>query len=170
MNKKSHVQKPKKSGVSFSLAPKDEALLEDYYKNNLLVPGKINEDKADFTPLDFTSLSSREIGRQQSSWSVRHSYLLYLLGNLEAEKGNLKADLKDAEGDWMVKHLGEYKYKWEAEHAMNRNKRIKKLRSRLTRVEASLSRYGRLSESYAAIQTAASREISRRLGERPSRD
>lgn len=135
--------------------------------DGLLIPGKLEDTEA-LAPLDFTSVSSREVGRQHSYWAVRHSHLIFLVGNLRAEVGNVKHDLKNLEAQWMIKHVGDFKTKWEAEYAMSRNKKIKRMRFDLSRVEASLTRYEGLAEAYAGLRNAASREIARRSDERTS--
>lgn len=141
-----------------------------FIDDGLIVPGQINDDKDIFAPLDFTSISAKEVGRQHSIWAVRLSHLLYLSGNLRAEIGNLKHDLKNMESSWMVRRQGGFKYKWEAEHAMGRSKRIKSLRDSLNRADETLTRYEALGESYRMLMMAASREMSRRTDERASND
>lgn len=141
--------------------------LKDYGK--LLVPMTL-EDSEDFAPLDFTSLGSREVGRQHSAWSVRHSHLLFLIGNLRAEVGNLKHDLKNEESRWIIANVGDYKNKWEADYAMGTDKKIKELRGTLKTAEASLARYEALAGSYQGLIQAASREMTRRSTEVGPRD
>lgn len=161
-------RKVKYNGLRFSI-PTDTARREDFVKNQLLTPNRL-EEKEDIVPLDFTSISSREVGRQHSVWAVRHSHLIFLVGNLRAEVGNAKYDLKNIEAEWMLKHVGDFKTKWEAEYAMVRSKKIRRMRKQLSRAEASLIRYEALAESYEGLRNAASREIARRSDERASRD
>lgn len=167
---------PVEKAVSKSRPPKSLHLvapanlkLKRMVSDGLIIPGKLDDNEA-LAPLDFTSISSREVGKQHSYWAVRHSHLIFLVGNLRAEVGNLKHDLKNTEAEWMLKHVGDFKTKWEAEYAMVRSKRIKKMRRSLSRAEASLIRYEALSESYEGLRNAASREIARRSDERASRD
>lgn len=156
--------------LRFSI-PADVERLEDYIKKGLLTPNRLDDDKEDFSPLDFTSISSREVGRQHSAWAVRQAHLIFLIGNLRAEIGNARHELKNAESEWLIQHSGEFKTKWEAEYAVGRrSKRVKRLREKLSRGESSLSRYEALSESYKVLREAASREMSRRADERASKD
>lgn len=143
--------------------------LKGMIDDGLIIPGKLDDDSA-VVPLDFTSISSREVGKQHSYWAVRHSHLIYLVGNIRAEVGNTKHRLKNTEAEWMLKHVGSFKTKWEAEYAMVRSKKIKRMRQLLSRAETSLIRYEALAESYEGLRNAASREIARRSEERASRD
>lgn len=166
------VQKAKPKKIKNALhfvAPKNLKLKKYYGDDGLLIPGKLSDDEA-LAPLDFTSISSREVGRQHSYWAVRHSHLIFLVGNLRAEVGNAKHDLKNLETAWMLRHVGDFKTKWEAEAAALQNKKIKRIRARLVQAESSLTRYEALAESYQGLMQAASREISRRSDERASRD
>jgi len=159
----------KKTNKQLHLIIPNNVRFPDIAADGLLIPGRL-DDKEALAPLDFTAVNSREVGRQHSYWAVRHSHLIFLVGNLRAEVANLKHDLKNFEADWMVKHLGEFKNKWEADHAVGRDKRIKSLRGKLRTAEASLLRYEALAASYEGLRNAASREMSRRADERASRD
>lgn len=169
MATKTKTKKAKNGKLKFAI-PADIERLEDYVKEGLLTPVRLDDDKASYAPLDFTSISSREVGRQHSTWAVRHSHIIFLIGNLRAEIGNAKHDLKNAEAEWMIKRGDNYKTKYAAEAAMRKSKRITKLRDRLQQAEASLTRYEALAESYRVLREAASREIARRQDERASRD
>jgi len=153
-------------GLKFAIPDSDQL---PFTKDELLIPVKSNDCVREFVPLNFTTLSSREVGRQHSTWSVRHSHLIFLVGNLRAEVGNLKHDLKNAEAAWIVKHVGDYKNKWEADYALAASKKIRRMRETLKRAEASLIRYEALSQSYEGLRNAASRELSRRASERTSK-
>jgi hypothetical protein len=161
--------KPKSYANSLHLIAPSNLRLKDLYEDGLLIPGKMN-DKEAIVPLDFTSISSREVGKQHSYWAVRHAHLLFLVGNLRAEIGNLKHDLKNAEAQWVIKQGDKYRTKWKMDAAVSRSKRIRRLRGHLVRAEASLARYEALSESYRALREAASREMSRRSTEVGSKD
>lgn len=162
--------KPKnKEKNSLHLVAPTNLKLKKLALDGLLIPKGL-DDKEAYAPLDFTSLSSRDVGRQHSYWAVRHSHIIYLVGNLRAEVGNFKYDLKNAEAQWMIKRQGEFKNKWEAEYALGRSKVIRKLRKKMMQVESSLIRYEALAESYKSLREAASREIARRSDERASRD
>lgn len=143
--------------------------LKELSEDGLLVPGRLNDNEA-IVPLDFTSISSREVGQQHSYWAVQYARLVFLVGNLRAEIGNTKHDLKNAEAKWMLKRGDNYETKWKAEFAMGRSKLIRRLRTSLSRGEASLFRYEALAESYKALREAASREMSRRSSEIASKD
>lgn len=163
------VEKANKNGKSLHLVAPQNLKLKRLADDGLLIPGKL-DDKEAYAPLDFTSISSRDVGRQHSYWAVRHSHLIFLVGNLRAELGNIKFDLKNAEAQWMMKHVGDFKNKWEADHGMGRYKKIKVLRRRVSRAEASLIRYEALASSYEGLRNAASREMSRRSAEVSSKD
>lgn len=161
------VQKARKNNTSRNGSGKLRFALKD---NGLLVPSKL-DDTSVYAPLDFTSVTSREVGRQHSVWAVRHAYLIYMIGVVRSEVANLKYDLKNGEARWMLNHQGEYKNKWEAEHAAGaRSKEIKRLRKLLLHSETQLMRYEALASSYQSLMQAASREMSRRADERNTRD
>lgn len=163
------VQKAKPRGDGLRLRIPTDIKLVELANDGLLAPDTLSDSEA-YAPLDFTSISPREVGQQHSAWAVRHSYLIFLIGNIQAEVANLKHDLKMAEASWMIDHKGEYKNKWEAEHAMGRNKKIKKYRRDLSKASIVLIRYEALAVSYEGLRNAASREIARRSDERASRD
>jgi hypothetical protein len=171
--KKAQPKKKTRSNGSGELkftVPADIDRLQDYVKEGLLTPNRLEDDKSSYAPLDFTSISSRDVGKQHSNWAVRHAHIIFLIGNLRAEIGNSKHDLKNAEADWLIKHGTNHKTKYAAEAAMRKSKRITRLRDRLRAAEASLTRYEALAESYRVLREAASREIARRQDERASRD
>lgn len=151
--------------------PTDVAQYEELVKKGLLTPSQLSDDKRDYAPLDFTSISSREVGRQHSAWATRQAHLIFLIGNLRAEMGNVKHDLKNAEAEWLVRHGAKYKTKWQAEYAVGkRSKRVRRLRKQLAKAEAGLTRFEALSESYKVLREAASREMTRRIDERATKD
>lgn len=128
------------------------------------------DDQEAYAPLDFTSISSRQIGQQHSYWTVRFAHLVFLVGKIDSELSNLKHDLKMIEADWRRKNLKKFAAKYKADDAMWRNKEIRKLRTTVARAEADLTRYQGLLESYRALREGASREISRRSHEHATRD
>jgi hypothetical protein len=137
--------------------------------DGVIVP-LIMDDEVVHAPLDFTSITSREVGRQHSQWAVRHAHLIYLIGVVQAELGNVKYDLKNAEARWMLRHKGEFKNKWEAEHAASASKKIRLLRRKVIKAQNALTKYESLATSYQSLMQAASREIARRSEERNTRD
>jgi len=151
------------------LTAPDNLKLKDVFEKGLIVPEKLDDNEA-HVPLDFTTASSRIVGQQYSHWSVRYSYLVYLVGLIDAELGNLKHDLKAAEAAWRRANLQNFKAKYHADDAMWRNKKIKQLREKIAGLEATSTRYNGLLESYKALREAASREITRRTQERAPKD
>jgi hypothetical protein len=142
----------------------DDLDLGDYADFGLLVPESLN-DKLALAPLDFTSISSKEVGQQHSLWAVRQSHILYLLGNLQAEIGNLKYDLKNQESRWRQRNASKYKLKRDADAALQSSEKLQGLRERLNKAQTRLERFQGLERAYAALRDAASREMTRRSTE-----
>lgn len=150
------------------IAPSD-IRFKDFAANGLIVPQEM-DDKEAYAPLDFTSESSKIVGQQNSYWTVRFSHLVFLVGVLDSDLGNLKHDLKMKEAEWRRKNEKNFTAKYKADDAMWRNKEIKRMRTQVARAESSLKKYNALLESYRALREAASREITRRTQERAPKD
>lgn len=121
-------------------------------------------------PLDFTDASSKEIGGVHSRFAVRHSHALYVIAAIGAELAHLKRDLKLYQAQFRVRHKGEHGTKYELDDAMALSKRHKQITQKITEAEATLGIMEAVMQGFEDLRNAASREISRRLGEQAPRD
>jgi hypothetical protein len=117
----------------------------------MIVPSAVENDDGGTTPLDFTRLSSQDVGRQHSAWAARLAHGLFVVGQLAAEIGNLKFDLSLAKAHADVSGQEEI------------GKRMAVLQNDYRLVKAVV-------EGYETMTKAASREISRRTSERAQTD
>lgn len=100
-------------------------------------------------PLDFTPLSSEQVGQQHSEWAVRLGFCLYQLGLRASRLGSLKGAIKDRRVS-----------KDEIEEA---NDEIAVLQEEVTILKG-------IADAYKQFVTAASREMTRRGIEVAPRD
>jgi hypothetical protein len=138
-------------------------------ESGLLAPEEIHSEE-EIIPLDFTSLSSRDIGGIHSRFAVRHSHALYVVGLAAVEIAHLKRDLKIESAQFRARHKDEYKTKYELDDAMAVSKRHKRISDRLVEAETTFEMMQAILQGYEDLRNAASREISRRLGEQAPRD
>jgi len=127
------------------------------------VPDEIPSDEEQVT-LDFTRLSSRDLGAVHSRFAVRHSHVLFHTAVREADVLGHRRNLRMAEAKFRVVHAGEKKTDVDA--LMEENPRIVRLRDRVMQADAEVEILEAVASGYEAIRNAASREISRRIGER----
>jgi len=129
----------------------------------IVVPEDIPADE-ESVPLDFTRLSSRGIGALQSRYAVRHSHAIYNAAILESDILGLKREARILQAKFRVLHRGTPKNVVDA--LMEEDDEISKLLDKIQEVEAKHIVLQAIVETYAGIRNAASREISRRIGER----
>jgi hypothetical protein len=122
-------------------------------------------------PLDLTAVSNTVIGQQHSYWSARHAYSLYAVAVVASELAHARHDLRLEEANYWALRGKEFKNKWELEHGMTmEHLPARKLQTKILRLSTKLEIMKSLSESYEGLRNAASREMSRRLGERAQAD
>jgi hypothetical protein len=138
-------------------------------ESGLLVPEEIQDDE-EIVPLDFTSVSSRDIGAVHSRFAVRHSHALYVMAKVAVELAHLKRDLRLDQAQFRARHAGDYKTKYELDDAMAISKRHKIISNRILEAETTYEVMQAVVQGYEDLRNAASREISRRLGEQAPRD
>jgi hypothetical protein len=143
--------------------------LDALKESGLLAPEEIYDDE-EMVPLDFTVLSSRDIGGVHSRFAVRHSHALFAMALVAAELAHLRRDLKLYQAQYRVRHKGEYKVKYELDDAMALSKRHKSITEKITEAEALVTVMEAVVHGFEDLRNAASREISRRLGEQAPRD
>ena len=138
-------------------------------EENLVVPDEIPGDE-DNVPLDFTNLNNRDVGRLHSRYAVRHAHIIYVAAKRQARLANVKRHLRIEQAKFRIKHKGEFQTKYEADDAMLLDEELAELIERQDNIEHELQILNAVAQGYADFFSAASREISRRESERPSRD
>jgi hypothetical protein len=133
----------------------------------LVVPEEIPSDE-ELVPLDFTSLSNRDVGSLHSRFAVRHSHALFHVALSASRLVRDRRRLRIAEAKFRVIHSGEKKTDVDA--MMEENEGISKLRDRIANHEAHHEIVQALMAGYEDMRNAASREMTRRIGERAATD
>ena len=134
----------------------------------VVAPDEIPSDDEDGVPLDFTGLSSRTIGAIHSRYAVRHSHALFHLALRAARLARLRRNARITEAKFRVVHTGEKKTDVDA--LMEEDRRIVRGRDEIVQVEVEMEILEAVAKGYEGIRNAASREISRRMGEKAAID
>jgi hypothetical protein len=132
----------------------------------IIVPEEMPPDE-DVVPLDFTRMSSRDIGGLQSRYAVRHAHAIWNLAVLDADLVRLKRDLRIETAKFRIRHKSELKNVVDAMIEMDME--ISDILATIAEIEIKRTLVEAVTKSYSGIQAAASREISRRMGEMTSR-
>lgn len=163
-------KKSKKSsgdGSGLKIATPKNRRLQYLAEAGIIVPEEIPSDE-DHIPLDFTRLSSKSIGHIQSRFAVRHAHAIFNVAKLASEAAQLKRDLKMVKAKFRMKHKGE---KLNIVNAMMEgDPEITEFEDRIMEVEAKVGVLTAVSQGYETLRNAASREMSRRIGERAQID
>lgn len=133
----------------------------------IVVPEEIPPDE-ERVPLDITRLSSRGIGELQSRYAVRHAHAIYNSALLETDVLRMKRELRMAQAKFRIRHKGQPKNITDAE--MEEDDEISALYDEISEVEIKLTLMEAVVKTYESIRNAASREITRQLGERAPLD
>jgi hypothetical protein len=146
--------------------PKDSplAFLRDA---GIIVPEEIPSDD-DSVPLDFTRLSNRGIGQLQSRYAVRHAHAIFNAAKLSADVAQLKRDLRLEKAKFRLRNKGEKVNVINS--MMEEDDTIVEIEDALTAVEMKVDLIGAVAAGYEDLRNAASREMTRRLGERAAVD
>lgn len=105
-----------------------------------------------------------------SRFAVRHSHALFVTAQVAAELAHLRRDLKLEQAQFRFRHKDEYKNKYNLDDAMALDKRHQRIADKITEAEANYEILQAVVAGYEDLRNAASREISRRLGEQAPRD
>jgi hypothetical protein len=138
-------------------------------RDHLVVPDEIPADE-DTVPLDFTTLSNRDVGRLHSRYATRHAHIIYVAAKRQSRLANVKRRLRIEQAKFRVKNKGEFQNKYEYDDAMLLDDEIVELIERQEAIENELQILNAVAKGYEDFFSAASREISRRSSEQPSRD
>jgi len=133
----------------------------------IVVPGEIPLDD-EVVPLDFTRLSSSGIGELQSRYAVRHAHAVFNAALMESDILRLRRELKIEQAKFRVRHRGIPKNVTDA--LMEEDEEIATLLDKISEIEIKLVILNAVVKTYEGVRNAASREISRRSGERAAID
>lgn len=146
--------------------PKDSPL-KFLKEAGIIVPEEIPSDD-DRVPLDFTRLSNRGIGQMQSRYAVRHAHAIFNAAKLSADAAQLKRDLRLEKAKFRLRNKGEKVNVINS--MMEEEDTIVEIEDKLTSVEMKVDLIGAVAAGYEDLRNAASREMTRRLGERAATD
>jgi hypothetical protein len=165
VRKKSGKSKEKLEGLRVR-TPNDSklAFLDEA---GVIVPEEIPSDE-DNVPLDFTRLSNRGIGHLQSRYAVRHAHAIFNAAKVGADAAALKRELRLEKAKFRLHHKKEKVNVVAA--MMEDDDEISELEDKLLEVEAKEDLLQAVAQGYADLRDAASREITRRMGERAAVD
>jgi len=138
-------------------------------REGLIAPNEIDSD-SDAVPLDFTRLSSRQIGSVHSRFAVRHAHAIFVAAKRASSLTMLKRDLRLAQAKYRFKNSKKYKTKYELDDAMVMEDEISALLDTITKVEAELAVITAIALGYEDYRNAASREMFRRSNEVAPKD
>lgn len=122
----------------------------------------------EIVPLDFTTLGNRDVGVVHSRFAVRHSHAIFHLARARGDAALLKRDIRIARAKFRIRHKRE---KVNVVNAMMEDdEEIVKLEGKLAVAEAKVGVLDAVCLGYEDLRNAASREMTRRLGERAATD
>jgi hypothetical protein len=133
----------------------------------IIVPEEIPSDE-ETVPLDFTRLSNRGIGHLQSRYAVRHAHAIFNAAKVADDVATLKRELRMEKAKFRMRYKEEKVNVVQA--MMEDDDGIVELEDKLLEVETREGVLDAVSQGYADLRDAASREITRRMGERASID
>lgn len=135
----------------------------------LVVPNEIpSEDDA--VALDFTRISSRELGNVHSRFAVRHAYAIFTLARRESALVTKRRNLRMAQAKYRARHGGDYKNKYSLDDAMERTPSIRRVLDDIAKIEAERIVIEAVAQGYDDLRAAASREMYRRGSENAPKD
>jgi hypothetical protein len=163
--KKSRQSNGSVSGLSVR-TPQDSTL-QVLAEVGLVVPDEIPLDD-DLLLLDFTLLGNRDIGSIHSRYAVRHAHAIFQAAKAAARVATLKRGLRVSEAKFRISRKGQQLNVVQA--LMEDDEHITKQRDKVSKAEIEHDLITAVAQGYEDIRNAASREISRRLGERAATD
>jgi hypothetical protein len=163
------VKGARRQNGRLKLSAPDDLKLKVLAENGMVIPGRLDDGEVEI-PLDLTSLTGRDVGRQFSYWSIRHSHAIVQVAIHKERQARLAYDKKIAEAKWMNLYSANFRTVKDAQSAMLEDKEIRGLAFRLMKAETAADLLEAVSRSYEVLMKACSREMSRRLGQRPELD
>lgn len=137
--------------------------------DGLVVPDEIPSDE-DAVRLDFTRLSSRDLGNVHSRFAVRHAHAIFTLARRESALVTHRRNLRMAQAKFRQRHGGEFKNKYSLDDAMEQNKTIAAVLNEIALLEAERVVIEAVAQGYDDLRAAASREMFRRSSENAPKD
>jgi hypothetical protein len=129
----------------------------------LVVPEEIPTDDDEIL-LDFTTMSYEDIGALHSRYAVRHAHAIFHVALAGTRLVTLRRNLRIAQAKFRLANKGEMKNIVDA--MMEEDEDISKMLDRISVQEANVKMIESIAQGYADLRDAASREVTRRLGER----
>lgn len=163
--RKSKKSKPENERLTVS-TPQSLAL-QVLAEAGIIAPDEIPSND-DSVPLDFTLLGNREVGAIHSRYAVRHAHAIFNAAMAGTKLVHLKRDLRIAQSKFRILNSGEKKNVVDA--MMEDDKHIAKLLDRISAREAELGLINAVAAGYEDFRNAASREMTRRIGEQAAHD
>lgn len=124
----------------------------------------------DAVSLDFTRLSSRELGNVHSRFAVRHAHAIFTLARRESALVSHRRNLRMVQAKFRARHSGDYKNKYSLDDAMEQSKPIRRLLDEIARIDAERIVVEAIAQGYDDLRAAASREMFRRSSENAPKD
>lgn len=129
----------------------------------LIVPDEIPSHD-EIVPLDFTTLADRDVGAIHSRFAVRHAHAIYHVALAGTKLVTLRRDLRIAQAKFRLQRPKQPKNITDAE--MEEDEHLAHLLDRISIAEANAAMLSAVAQGYEDLRNAASREMTRRLGER----
>jgi hypothetical protein len=109
-------------------------------------------------------MSYEDIGALHSRYAVRHAHAIFHVALAGTRLVTLRRNLRIAQAKFRLANKGEMKNIVDA--MMEEDEDISKMLDRISVQEANVKMIESIAQGYADLRDAASREVTRRLGER----
>ena len=153
------------NGEALKVATPKDFELQFLMDRGIVAPNEIPDGEEE-VHLDFTTVSSQRVGAIQSRFAVRHSHVIYHAALCEIKLARLKRDLRIETAKFRFRFKDDYKTKYELDDAMAVDDLMEQRQSEILEAEAELTVLNAIAAGYEDIRNAASREVTRRVGEK----
>ena len=160
------VKKSRRSSASepvLTVSTPTSSRLRALAEAGMVVPDEIPTDD-DAIPMDFTTLSNRDIGAVHSRYAVRHAHAIFHVALAGTRLVTERRNLRIVQAKFRLQNKGEMKNIVDA--MMEEDEDISSGLDKISTMEAQIKLMEAVAQGYADLRDAASREITRRLGER----
>lgn len=134
-------------------------------ERGLVVPLEITAQE-DVVPLDFTRLTSRQLGKLHSTYATRYAHAIYVVAKYSSSVVAAERDFKLLKARKRVLLGGKYRTKYKLDDAVSVQDDVREIEDEIARLEASVKMTEAVAQGYDVIAKAASREMFRRSSER----
>jgi hypothetical protein len=135
----------------------------------LIAPDEIPSHE-DAVPLDYTRLTSRQLGAVHSRYAVRHSHAIFVAATNAYRLASLRASQRVEAAKFKFRHGDDYSRKYELDNALQMDKKFRKREDEILDLEAKVELLNAVALSYEDLRNAASREMFRRSSEQAPKD